>query len=42
VGILCARCRTADEGESWEAKISIEDSEDVDPLVISFEGTSEG
>jgi hypothetical protein len=42
VGILCARCRKADEGESWEAEISIEDSEAVDPLVISLEETSKG
>jgi hypothetical protein len=42
VGILCARCRDADEGESWEAEISIEGREAVDPLVISFERASEG
>jgi hypothetical protein len=40
VGILCTRCREAHEGESWEAEISIEDREAVDPLVISLEGTS--
>jgi hypothetical protein len=42
VGLLCARCREADEGESWEAEIFVEDREAVDPLVVSLDGTSEG
>jgi hypothetical protein len=41
VGLLRARFREADEVESWEAEIFVEDIEAVDPLV-SLDGTSEG
>jgi hypothetical protein len=41
VGLLCARFREADEVESWEVEIFVEDIEAVDPLV-SLDGTSEG
>jgi hypothetical protein len=42
VGILRAIRREADEEQSFEAEISTEGTEVVDPLVISLEGTSEG
>jgi hypothetical protein len=42
VGLLCARCREAGEGESCEAEIFVEDREAVDPLAVSLDETSEG
>jgi hypothetical protein len=42
VGLLCARFREADEVESWEAEIFVDDRKAVDPLLVSLDGTSEG